>query len=264
MVLPAPLGPMTPTISPGATSSDTSCTACTPPKRHTPQVDRAAAPGPPSVGRARRATARAASPTRMAGRSAASSPAGARPGGGRGRLRRGGAAPRNTERRRSGRSSRSAAGPEKRTSPRSRNTARSATSSATFDRLLDEHERRALGSEPLDEAAAARPRPPGPGPATARRSSAAGAGSGTAMASASICCWPPDRLPARLAGRSRQDGEQRVDRRQVGGHLPRGRRGAASRRPAGSRPRSATGNTPAPAGHLGDAERRPPCGPGGP
>ena len=122
VVLPAPLGPMIPRISPSWSWIDTSSTAVIPPNRWVM----------PRVSRTTRALA-AVRVHRLGGRDRRSRPAACPwPLPRLRRLRHAAAPSRNTERRTSGRSSSSAVGPWKRISPFSMKYAVSAMVSATF------------------------------------------------------------------------------------------------------------------------------------
>ena len=127
VVLPAPLAPISPTISPGCTVSVTSSMAVTPPnRRRTSTTSRAGGSSPPVETAGRR-------PELVARRSLL-----------RCRSRRRSA-------RTSGWSRNAAASPSHRTSPFTTTTARSARSSATPGRLLDEHDRRPRGGPRRDQ-----------------------------------------------------------------------------------------------------------------
>ena len=123
VVLPAPFWPMSPRISPWRRSRSTSSTAWMPPKRLTMprQESRTGASSAGGAGRCPSGAAawpRAFGPWRM-----------------------------NTDRSRSGRSSRSAVGPVKRTSPFSMNTARCASVRATLTDCSTMHDRGAGGMD---------------------------------------------------------------------------------------------------------------------
>ncbi len=159
---------------------------------------------------------------------------------------------RYTARRMSSRSSSSAVGPSKRTSPFSMNTARSARRSAVLTdcststtvvpsawmaRTISSRSSTTVGARPSDSSSIIRRR------GRPRR----------ACDRLSICCSPPDRSPASVSQR----------RRRAGNHSRhcswRSRRAAFSLRRAqpATRRFSATvsvGNTPRPPGHLRDAE----------
>ena len=114
---------------------------------------------------------------------------------------------RNTERRTSGRSSSSAVGPWKRISPFSMKYALSATVRATFTDCSTR-----MIVVPWSRSAA-RSRAAGSTTAGARPSDSSSIISSrglamNAMPSVSICCWPPDRLPAGSSQPLAQDGEE--------------------------------------------------------
>jgi len=181
VVLPAPFGPMSPRISPWRTDRSTSSTARMPPKL-TARPWVSSATGACSRRRAR--TSRSMSWARPP----ASVPC------------------RNTARRTSGRSSSSAVGPSKRTSPFSMNTARSATVHATFTDC-------STSTMVVPWAWMARTMPSSCSTITGARprdSSSMSSSFGRAMKawpSVSICCSPPDMLPARSSQRSRKIGK---------------------------------------------------------
>ena len=199
VVLPAPLGPMRPRISPGWSENVTSLTARIPPKRFVrPATSMTGWPTSDSV---------PSSLAYVAGRTGAASPASAwaplllapepsatEP-----------APSRNTERRMSPRSSSSAVGPENRTSPFSRKYARSAMVRATLTdcstrmivqpwawiaRTILSSSSTMVGARPRDSS-----------------SMMSSFGLATkAMPSASCCCSPPERLPASWSQRSARRG----------------------------------------------------------
>src|ERR671910_427116 len=196
VVFPAPFGPMKPRISPGRTSNDTPSSARTPPNRRA--TSRTSSTGGPSATADWDAVA-----------AAAASAAGAPTPSPRSRWlspgRSGSCARRNTARSRSGRSNSSAAGPSNRTSPFSMKYARSATVSA---RLTDcstritvvpwsRSDRTIPSSCPTTDGAS----PSDSSSIISRRGLLT-----NAMLSVSICCWPPDRLPAGSSSRSRRMG----------------------------------------------------------
>ena len=184
MVLPAPLGPMSPTISPSRTARPASSTAVRPPKR--------------TVSPAQASTSRAASPSpSLGGRPRAA-----------GALRARRPPPsRNTDRSRSSRSARSAAAPEKRTWPFSRKTARPARWRAT----VTDCSTRTVVSPPPDRWAttsrssstSAGARPSESSSMISRRGSGA-----SAWARASICCCPPESSAAGWLARWRRMGKR--------------------------------------------------------
>ena len=186
VVLPAPFGPMRPTISPSRTVRVASSTARMPPKRFTTPSSRRAT----SAGGESTAGSAFLRRTRRAGLSSTAAPAPCR----------------NTARRMSSRSSRSAVAPENRTSPFSMNTARSASRRATFTdcstritvvpwawmaRTISTSRSTIVGAKPSESSSIISSR----GLAM------------NAIASPSICCSPPDRSPAAVSARSTRIGK---------------------------------------------------------
>ena len=187
VVLPAPLWPIRPTIVAGWIMRWTSSSARMPPKRLvTPRASRVM----PRVGR--------------------SHGGGTRLRGGRDAAARARAAPMNTARRMSGRSSRPAVGPRNRTWPFSRNTRPVAQQQGDVDRLLDHDDRRAVA-----RGSRAPCRPAGRRRSGARPSDSSSMHSSlgrvtNAMASESCCCSPPDRSPASWSCRSPRIGNMAI------------------------------------------------------
>ena len=136
MVLPAPLGPMTPTISPGPTSTLTPSTAAYAPKATVSSTARST--GAPGSGGRSRPPLRRPCVGVLPGDLDIARPAAP--------------APRNTERSRSGRSSRSAAAPHEPHLAPFEEDAALGDLEGHVDRLLDHDQRRALAAQVIDEA----------------------------------------------------------------------------------------------------------------
>ena len=264
MVLPAPLGPMMPTISPGATASDTPSTAWMPPKRTDTSTTSSAGVTEPASAAAARATASLAAAAAIpAGVDPPSRPPSGRPRSGRASARR----------------ARPAAGPHADALEEHRaqqvgsleqlggravepdlallhEVGGLGDGQGQVHRLLDQDHRGALVADGLRRSGSSCSTTTGASPSDSSSISSSRGRARKAMPSASICCWPPDRL---AAGSSMRCGQHR----ELGRAPRRCARPSSAGRRRSSQPATrrfsrtvSDGNTPWPPGTWRDAERR--------
>ena len=194
---PAPFGPRTPRISPGASENETSSSAVIPPKRF---VEGARPRGPGRRGRRRRRVRRLMRiPERVPAIAAPCAPA--PPSGSRRRRALGDRALEEDGAHEVGSVEELRGGSVEPDLALLQEVRGVGELERDADRLLDDDDRRARPRRARGSSASScRDDDRARGRATARRSAAVGAGSANAMASVSICCWPPERSPARSVG----------------------------------------------------------------